>query len=137
MTPPIYSDGRYTVTAGSVSTPNRFYPVANTTASVRRDPLWAGLAVSAVALLAVLTYGDLLFPGELLVLLALAAGAMGVGFEIRVLRIDAIGHRPATIVGRRSRIAALYRAIRTAHDDTFRNSVSRGSGKFFHEETRG
>ena len=116
MIEPIYCDGRYTVTRGSISTPSRFYPVANTTAMVRRDPLWSGLVLAIFSAGALLVYGDLLYGGEKLACLAIAATALILGAEVRVLRIHALGHPSATIVGRRTTIGRLYRAIRTAHD---------------------
>jgi len=113
MTDTIYDDGRYIVSTSIVATPSRFYPIGNTTAGIRRDPLWLGLAITAFVVAGILTYGDLLYPGELMAMAGLAAIALVAGWQIVILRLDAPGHRRALIVGSRQRIWKIFRAIRS------------------------
>lgn len=108
----LYDDGRYQVSSAVVSTPHRFYPLANTSASIRRDPLWAGFAVSAFVGAGMLVYGDLLHTGEQVALLCFCAVSLGAGQAFSILRISATGHAGAMIVGRSNRIRKLYLAIR-------------------------
>lgn len=110
---PIYDDGRYLVSSSMVATPSRIYPVANTTAGIRRDPLWTGLGIAAFVLAGIATYGDLLYPVELLTMVAVACGGLFAGWQVLVLRLDAPGHRRALIVGPRKRIWKMFRAIRS------------------------
>lgn len=113
MSETIYDDGRYVVSSSIVATPTRFYPVFNTTAAVRRDPLWLGLAITGFVAGCVLTYGDLLYPGELMVMAGVAAVSLLTGWQVLILRLDAPGHRRALIVGARGRIWKIFRAIRS------------------------
>lgn len=110
----LYDDGVYSVTAAIVSTPRRFYPVANTTASIRRDPLWAAIMLAVLGGLCLAVYGDLLHLHEQVVLIALCASGLALGRAFTILRISALGHSGAMIVGRSARIHALYLAIRDA-----------------------
>lgn len=114
MTEPLYDDGIYTVTPAIVSTPRRFYPLAHTTASIRRDPLWAGLGVALFGTGALLAYADLLHAHEQFALAFISLAAMTAGTAFSILRIDAPGHRGAMLVGRSPRIRALFMAIRAA-----------------------
>lgn len=110
----LYDDGVYSVTVAIVSTPRRFYPVANTTASIRRDPLWAAIILAVLGGLCLAVYGDLLHLHEQVVLVSLCAGSLALGRAFTILRISAFGHSGAMIVGRSARIQALYLAIRDA-----------------------
>jgi hypothetical protein len=114
MGKPLYNDGVYTVTAALVSTPRRFYPLAHTTASIRRDPLWAAVAAAILAGSCLAVYGDLLHLYEQIALVLVSAAFLLLGQEIAILRIAAIGHAGAMIFGRRRRIQAVYQAIREA-----------------------
>jgi len=120
MSETIYDDGRYMVSSSIVATPTRFYPISNTTAGIRRDPLWLGLAITGFAAGCVLTYGDLLYQGELMVMAGIAALSLFTGWQVLILRLDAPGHRRALIVGSRGRIWKIFhaiRAVRTAQVD--------------------
>lgn len=110
----LYDDGIYSVTSAIVSTPHRFYPLAHTTAGLRRDPLWAALAFTALGAASAVIYGDLLHFHEQLALALFCGGGLVAGRSVTILRISAIGHSGAMIVGRSSRIRALYRVIRDA-----------------------
>lgn len=114
MAAPLYDDGICTVSRAVVATPSRFYPLANTTASIRRDPLWAGIALALLGAAGLAVYGDLLSAGECLGTVLTCAGGLLAGRETCILRLDAVGHPRALIVGRRGRILRLYRAIRDA-----------------------
>lgn len=114
MSRPLYDDGVYTVTSALVSTPRRFYPVAHTTASIRRDPLWAAIAAVVLGGACLAVYSDLLHLHEQIGLVAASAAFLLLGREFVILRIAAVGHAGAMIVGRRRRIQALYEAIRGA-----------------------
>jgi hypothetical protein len=109
-----YDDGTYRITPAVIATPTRLYPVAQTTARLRRDPIWLGLSVAGVSAMAIAVYRDLLFPGEIAILVALGAGALGLGRAIGILQLDAVGHRKALIVARRPKVVALFKAIRDA-----------------------
>lgn len=111
MTPILYDDGAYRVSSAVIATPTRFYPLANTTASLRRDPLWVGIALTVFAGLSVRIYGDLLFPMEKVWLLGGCAAALLIGWHVVILRIAAPGHRRAILIGRRKRMKSLYEAI--------------------------
>lgn len=121
MSRPLYDDGVYTVTAALVSTPRRFYPLAHTTASIRRDPLWAAVAAAILAGACLAVYGDLLHLHEQIGLVVASATFLLLGREVVILRIAAVGHAGAMIFGRRRRIQAVYQAIREA----------RGTGSVF------
>lgn len=107
----LYDDGVYTVTPAIVSTPRRFYPVANTSAHIRRDPLWAALALTAFSAAGLSAYGDLLHMNEQIVVVCLSGLGLATGASFSILKISAIGHASATIVGRSWRMARLYQAI--------------------------
>ncbi len=112
MSDTIYDDGRYVVSTSIVATPTRFYPIGNTTAGIRRDPLWMGLAITGFVTGCVLTYGDLLYQGELMIMAGIAAVSLLTGWQVLILRLDAPGHRRALIIGTRQRIWKIFRAIR-------------------------
>lgn len=114
MSDAIYDDGTYHVTAAIFATPRRFYPIANTTARIRRDPLWIGVCLAALAGGALAVYGDLLYPVEAAVTVVFIALSLLIGNSISLLSIDAWGHERATIVARTNKIRVLYRAIRDA-----------------------
>lgn len=111
-----FDNGTYQVSTALLSTPRRFYPIANTTARIRRDPLWMALGFTAFAALATITYGDLLYASELLFLWTIAILSMAVGIGTAVLHIDAIGHRNAFVFGSARMIKRLYHAIRDARN---------------------
>jgi hypothetical protein len=108
----LYDDGKYSVSQAIVATPRRFYPVANTTASLRREPLWIGLGTALLAGACLAVYGDLLYAGEHVALIATGTLALIGGSEIGVLRIDAAGHPRALLIGSRSRMERFFIAIR-------------------------
>jgi hypothetical protein len=112
----LYDDGRYSVTRAIVATPRRFYPLAYTMASLRRDPLWIGLSVAGLALACILIYGDLLYMAEIAALLVLASIGLVIGSHFSVLRIDAAGHPRAFIFDSHRRLQNLYAAIRDARE---------------------
>lgn len=114
-------DGTYLVSANLLSTPRRFYPIANVTARIRRDPLWLALGMAVFATLTTLVYGDLLFPGELLVLWGIAGAGLLVGLGTAILHVDAVGHRGALIVASSWRVRAIYRALRQARMEVGRH----------------
>ena len=123
----IYDDDTYHITSAIIATPRRFYPIANTTARIRRDPLWMGLGIAGFVAASFAVYADLLLPVELATLAAIAALALMIGFQVSILSIDAMGHDKAMIVGRTKKIKALYTAIRdprTANFQRFRSSVA-------------
>jgi len=111
---PIYDDGTYTVTQAVIATPRRFYPIAHTTASIRRDPLWLGLSMTGFGAGCLGVYGDLLRPYEIAFLAVVCLLGLVAGWSFSILRIDAIGHRRAMIVASHGRIRRLYAAIRDA-----------------------
>jgi hypothetical protein len=80
----LYDDGVYTVTPAIVSTPRRFYPLAHTTASIRRDPLWAAIAFAAFGAACLGVYGDLLHFHEQATLVIFCACALAAGSSVSV-----------------------------------------------------
>lgn len=123
MAKPVYDDGRYMVSSAVVATPSRFYPVSNTTASLRRDPLWAASVFAALACITVAVYGDLLYPVEVAVLLGFSLGAVALTREVLIVRIDAPGHPRIMIVGTRRRMSRLFEAVRDARNADGANPV--------------
>jgi hypothetical protein len=110
----LYDDGIYQVTEALVSTPTRFYPLANTTARIRRDPLWLGSGVAAVSLAGAGVYADLLYPIEVISLIGIGLGSLVAGSRIGILCLDAIGLPKAMIITTSTKAAALFGAIRAA-----------------------
>lgn len=110
----IYDDGTYQITHAVFATPRRFYPIVNTTARIRRDPLWIGAGIAGFSVVALAVYGDLLYPLEILTLIAIAVISLAIGHQVSLLSIDAWGHERATVCGRTKKIRTLYRAIRDA-----------------------
>lgn len=123
MSKHIYDDGIYCVTTAIVSTPSRFYPIANTTASIRRDPLWTSLGVAGFSALCVAIYGDLLWPVEIAALAGVSAASVIAGSQFAILRIHSLGHARTMIFGRRYRLRELYRAIREARSTDLMTSL--------------
>ena len=109
-----FDNGTYQVSTALLSTPRRFYPIENTTAKIRRDPLWLALGLTGFAGLATITYGDLLYGSELLTIWSIAASSMVIGLGTAILHVDAIGHHNAMLFGSAPMIKRLYRAIRDA-----------------------
>lgn len=114
---PLYNDGIYHVTSAVIATPVRFYPIANTTARIRRDPLWVALAFAALMVLALSTYADLLYPAEIVTMIGLSIVGLMVGWRVAILVLDSPGHQPATIISSSRKVTALYRAIRDARSE--------------------
>lgn len=114
MTTPLYDDGRYMVSGTIVSTPSRLYPLANTTAGVRRDPLWMSLALAALTGAGIIVYGDLLYPVEIACAVGVTALAVVGGWQVAILRLDAPGHPRTMIISTRTRIWKIFGAIRSA-----------------------
>lgn len=110
-----FDNGRYQVSAALLSTPRRFYPIANTTARIRRDPLWWSLSMIGFVVATTNIYGDLLYHHELVTLWSLAGVAGLLGFGTAILHIDAIGHPNAFIFANVWTIRKIYRALRSAH----------------------
>lgn len=123
MEQPIYDDGTYVVTRSVIATPTRYYPIANATARIRRDPLWLAFGVAGFYAAALATYGDLLTSQEILSSGIFTAALLIVGVNVRLLSIDAIGHPRAVIVGSTKKISSLFRAIRAATTADFRGLV--------------
>lgn len=111
---PFYDDGIYQVSQELISTPRRFYPIANTTARIRRDPLWVAIGLNAFAALATITYGDLMLAHELVVIWGIAGLSAIVGVGTAILHIDALGHDNALLFASSKKVNKLYRAIRAA-----------------------
>lgn len=114
MRKPLYDDGTYLVTATSVATPTRYYPIANATVRIRKDPLWFAFASASFVSAAAMIYGDLLHPGEVVVGAIAVLTFFVIGINVRILSLDAIGHPRAIIFGSRKKIAALFKAISKA-----------------------
>mgnify|MGYP001176853320 CR=1 FL=1 len=114
MTNAIYDDGRYQVSASIVSTPSRLYPLANTTAGVRRDPLWMSIALCMLTGAGIFTYGDLLSGAEICAAAGSSGLALVIGRQTAILRLDAPGHPRTMIVSSRARIWKIFQAIRAA-----------------------
>jgi 2C-methyl-D-erythritol 2,4-cyclodiphosphate synthase len=114
MSDPLYDDGVFAVTSAIVSTPQRFYPLAHTTASIRRDPLWAAVTGAMLGAACLTVYGDLLHFSEQVWIVAASFVSLLLGREFSILRITAVGHAGAVIIGRRRRIRAVYEVIRRA-----------------------
>lgn len=112
-----FDDGKYSVTAAVIATPRRIYPLVNSTAGIRRDPLWVGVAISALSAGSIAIYGDLLTNHEVLAASAFFTTAPLIGGRFAFLRIASLGHKPAFILTGRKRAAALYRAIADARVD--------------------
>lgn len=110
----LYNDGRYIVTNAVISTPTRYYPISNATARIRYDTAWLAIAASALTYAAVATYGDLLKPEEVSIGVAVCVGLIFAAAFVRVLSIDAVGHKRILIIGSTRRIERLFRAIRSA-----------------------
>jgi len=109
----IYDDGKYVVTEAILATPRRLYPMPNTTAHIRRDPLWLAFGVSVFAVATFAAYGDLLYVGEKVAMAGIVLAALAAGYSFSILSIDAVGHRRALIVGRTRRIERVYAALRS------------------------
>jgi hypothetical protein len=120
---PLYDDGTYVVTHAVIATPTRYYPLANATARIRRDPLWLAVCFSGICAGAILSYSDLLKPEEILIGAGMALTLLFLGVNVRILSIDAIGHRRTFIFGSTKRITALFRAIRSASSGDLRGLV--------------
>ena len=114
QSPPFYDDGTYQVSRELISTPRRFYPIANTTARIRRDPLWVAIGLNVFAALATITYGDLLLVQELALIWGVAGLSAIGGLSTAILHIDAFGHDNALLFASSRKINRLYRAIRDA-----------------------
>lgn len=117
-------DGTYMVSANLLSTPRRFYPIANITARIRRDPLWLASGIAAFSGLSTVVYGDLLYVSELVTMWALTGATLAIGFGTAILQVDAIGHRQSMVFGSARRIRALYEALRQAKQEESVNQFS-------------
>lgn len=107
----LYEDPGFKITRTSVATPSRLYPLANATARLRRDPLWAGLAGLGFAVGCIAMYGDLLFPGEIVAAGGLALAALVVGSQFSILRLDTVGHSRALFFGPHRLMKRRFRAV--------------------------
>ncbi len=110
-----FDNGKVQVNRNLVSTQRRYYPLKNTTARIRRDPLWLALGVVTFIALATTTYGDLLHPQELITLWIIAALSLLAGANISILHIDSIGHPHSFIFGNHKTIRQIYNAMREAY----------------------
>lgn len=113
---PIYDDGRYTVTNEMFSTPNKFYPIANTTGKIRRDPFWFALGATCLATASTFVYGDLLLLNELVAIWGIVGLSQIIGFKVGILSIDTIGHNNTMVFNSMPRIREIYKAILTARN---------------------
>ena len=111
MTKPFFDDGTFKVSSAGVSTPYRYYPLANTAASIRRDPLWIGLLIAVFAIGSLLVYGDLFYLAELVVIGCVGIVSLVVGVRFSVLRLDAPGQRRAYFFGDHEAIKKRLAAI--------------------------
>lgn len=110
----IYDDGVFVVTEAVISTPRRFYPIGNTTATIRRDPLWAAMSLCGFGAACLTLYGDLLYLPEQGAMVAACGASLIAGRAFSILRLDAPLHRRALILARTSRIERLFAALRRA-----------------------
>jgi hypothetical protein len=114
MSKVLYDDRAYVVTQTTISTPTRYYPIANATARIRRDLLWVAVAATAFYGLAAATYADLLTSAELTAGAGVCAALFGSGLMIQGLSIDAIGHKRILIIGSTRRVRRLFHAVQEA-----------------------
>lgn len=114
MSKVLYDDKTYVVTQTTISTPTRYYPIANATARIRRDLLWIAAAATGFGGMALSIYGDLLTPMEISVGGAACLALFAAGSFIQALSIDAVGHKRIVIVGSAARIRRLFAAVRMA-----------------------
>ena len=108
----LYDDGRYVLTATSLSTPSRIYPLSNVTVRVRRDPLWLALASAALSGAAIATYFDLLTAVEVSVLIAVPLCLLVSSLLMGILAIDSPGHPRALIITSAGRMRKIFAALR-------------------------
>ncbi len=116
--PRVYFDnGTWQVSTSLLSTPRRFYPIQNTTARIRRDPLWLALGLNGFAAGTSFIYGDLLYLHELCALwgVVLVSGLIGLGTAI--LHVDSVGHPHALLFSSARTIRKIYQAMRAARMD--------------------
>lgn len=118
-----HDDGRFLVTSELVSTPNRFYPLANTTAKIRRDPLWFALGLSAINGAATAIYGDLLQPQELAWMWGVNLAVFAAGWSVSILNIEAIGHKSTILFARTGTVKKLFAAIKEARMAQFHSKL--------------
>lgn len=111
MPTPIFDDGTFKISSAGVSTPHRFYPLANTAVGIRRDPLWIGAVVAACAAGCTLAYGDLFYPVELAVIAGVGLVSLIGGSSFSLLRLDAPGQRRAHFFGLHSAMRRRFEAI--------------------------
>ena len=114
MASTIYEDGDFVVTDAVIATRRRLYPIANTTATIRRDPLWAAISLTGFGAASLLVYGDLLYAPEMVSVIGICAIGLVVGRAYSILRLDALGHRRAFILARTGRIEKLFSALKLA-----------------------
>lgn len=131
--PYFYDDGIYKVSREHISNGRRFYPIANTTARIRRDPLWIAIGLNAFAALATITYGDLMLLHELAVMWGIAGLSAYAGTRTTIFHIDAPGHDSALFFVSSAKINELYQAIRLARS----GSESKGLVMVEEDEAQG
>jgi hypothetical protein len=112
-----YRDKSYEVTQTAISTPRRIYPLGNSQARIRRDPLWFALAFSVFCIAAHRTYGDLLHDHEIVAMIFSMTFALLIGWQFSILQLHAIGHERAVIFASTRRVKRLFAAIRQARGD--------------------
>jgi len=108
----IYDDVKYVITETSFSTPTRLYPLGHATARLRQDPHWLALCAAALAVAAILMYGDLLTTQEYAALVAIPVTLLVVGMNMGMLAIDTVGHKRIVVFTSPSRARKIFAALR-------------------------
>lgn len=117
-----YDDGHYRIDGSTFATRSRIYPLANATASLRRDFQWLAAAISAVAAAALAIYGDLLEPTEKIAIVGIALFAVFAAINMGILVLDTPGHRRAVFFGRAKTMRKIFDVLRTVRSADFRQS---------------
>ncbi|MEL6857409.1 MAG: hypothetical protein AAFO74_03420 [Pseudomonadota bacterium] len=129
-----FCDKRFTVTSADIKTATVIYPVSDATARIRRDIFYGAVAYSALAFTAALTYHDLLFMHEKLILGASIIAALIAGLSLSILQIDARFHPSRLWIGRRRSIKSVFDAMTKARADTHRIGSHTSVGNLLDEE---
>ena len=119
----IYDDGRFQITSELLCTPTRYYPLANATVKIRRDPLWFAVGLTTLSGLTTLIYSDLLYISELAAIWGVTGSALYLGKTFAFLSVDAMGHNNTMVVARTSIIKDLYQAMRLARSTSKQGNI--------------
>lgn len=117
----LYKDKRFTITLSDIKTPTLYYPIEDTVGRVRRDIQFAAIGYSALVLFALLLYIDLWRIGEILAMSASVALALGVGFSVSILQLDARGFPARMFIARTKTVRAIFEAISAARARSLRH----------------